>query len=66
MDNLIPFPIREYGGRPHQAAQYDKRGAPVPSDAAHFSGVCIEHVRDGKALTAKGALLLKRSQERPS
>lgn len=63
---MIPFPIREYGGRPHQAASYDKRGAPVPSDVVNKSSEGITHVRDGKALTPKGALLLKQAQERPS
>lgn len=61
MTPVIPFRVSEFNGaRPHQAAQHDRKGMPVGLGLNNYSGVGITHVRDGKALTPKGALLLQR------
>lgn len=69
MSNAHPISIREYNARPHQRAQSDGRvrvfGVKEVT-VENQDGVTVEHVRDGKALTPKGAALLRQFQERAS
>ena len=61
MGDVMPFPIHEYGAKPHQSTpQVCDRRVSIGYDIENQAGECVEHVRDGKALTAKGALLLRR------
>lgn len=62
MTPAIPIRVNEFNGaRPH-ATQKPCMGV----KDGHTNGVVIEHVRDGRALTPKGALLLRQFVERPS
>lgn len=65
MNPVIPFPIREYCARPHQVGQGDRVRVGV-KDIGTIDGAVVEHVRDGKALTPKGAALLREFARRPS
>lgn len=65
MTNLLPFPIREYRARPHQVGQGDRARIGV-KDAENHDGAVVEHVRDGKPLTAKGRALLEEFARRVS
>lgn len=59
MSSIAPFPIREHAARPHRVAAGDRVRIGVKYDVHNTDGVTIEHVRDGVALTPKGALLLE-------
>lgn len=61
----MPFPIHEYNGRPHQVGQRDRVRIGF-NDVEYHDGVTVEHVRDGKPLTAKGAALLQEFERRAS
>ena len=59
---MNPFPIHEYGARPHQRAQSDGRLRVFnvkEVSVENQSGVTVEHVRDGVAITPKGRILLE-------
>ena len=67
MSAANPISIREYGARPHQRGQSDGRLRVFGlKDYENLDGVTVEHVRDGVALTPKGALLLRQYRERVS
>lgn len=66
MTPVIPISIREHAARSHRVAQGDKLRIGVKDEAINTDGVTVEHVRDGIALTAKGAMLLQQFRERAS
>lgn len=65
MSTVIPFPIHSYSARPHRTAQGDRARVGV-KDVENPEGIVVEHVRDGKALTPKGAALLREFARKPS
>lgn len=65
MSAATPFPIHKYGGRPHQPTPVYER-VRLGTDAENYDGAVVEHVRDGKALTPKGAALLAEFARRAS
>jgi len=63
MSAATPLSIREHTARSHRVAQGDRIHI-VPKDVENQDGVTVEHVRNGVALTPKGALLLRQFEER--
>lgn len=65
MSAATPFPIHNYGARPHQPTPVYER-VRLGTDAEHHDGAVVEHVRGGVALTPKGATLLAEFARRAS
>ncbi len=66
MGDVLPFPIHEYGARPHQTTPQATDRRTYPRIVENEAGICVEHVRNGKALTTKGAALLREFARRAS
>lgn len=66
MSNVVPFPIHEYGARPHQTTPQATDRRTYPRVVENEAGIVVEHVRDGKALTPKGRALLEEFARRIS
>lgn len=63
MTPVLPFRVREFNGaNPHFALKPCLNA----KNFGNINGAVIEHVRDGRALTPKGAKLLRQFVERPS
>jgi hypothetical protein len=66
MTAVLPFRVSKYNtARPHQRS-YGDLSRVVAKHIEADPCICVEHVRDGKALTAKGAALLRKFRERVS
>lgn len=66
MNSATPFPIREYGARPHQSTPQATDRRVYPRVVDNNVSAAVEHVRDGKPLTAKGRVLLQEFARRVS
>lgn len=66
MNSVAPFPIHEYGARPHQAAAHDRKRPVFAHDVDNETAGCVEHVRAGVPLTPKGRALLEEFARRVS
>ncbi len=66
MTAALPFSIHSYSARPHQPTPQGTDRRVYPRVIENEAGLCVEHVRDGKALTPKGAALLREFERRAS
>jgi len=66
MSNVTPFPIHEYGARPHQTTPQATDRRVYPRVVENEAGVVVVHVKDKQALTPKGRALLEEFARRVS
>lgn len=66
MTPVQPISIREHAARPHRHDSMPRVYGVKDIGIENLDGVAVEHVRNGVALTPKGALLLRQYRERVS
>lgn len=64
--SIMPFPIHEYGARPHQPTPQATDRRTYPRIVDNNVSAAVEHVRAGKPLTPKGRALLEEFARRVS